>query len=140
MIAKADGTELRVLAGAQTADNGGGPGAAYEQPVLSPTGDQVAFIWSPALYDQTSDPSLNTYELRVVDVASGTVTTLASASGALPLAPIRFSPEGDRILFSRTEPNNATSLWSVKADGSDAQLLVTGTGWGDWQWQPPGSS
>lgn len=140
VIAKADGTELRVLAGAQTADNGGGPGAAYEQPVLSPTGDQVAFIWSPALYDQTSDPSLNTYELRVVDVASGTVTTLARASGALPLAPIRFSPEGDRILFSRTEPNNATSLWSVKADGFDAQLLVTGTGWGDWQWQPPGSS
>ena len=119
--------------------SGGGPGAAYEHPVLSPTGDQVAFIWSPALYDQTSDPSLNTYELRVVDVASGTVTTLARASGAFPLAPIRFSPEGDRILFSRTEPNNATSLWSVNADGSDAQLLVTGTGWGDWQWQPPGS-
>jgi Tol biopolymer transport system component len=139
VIAKADGTELRVLAGAQTVDNGGGPEAAYEQPVLSPTGDQVAFIWSPALYDQTSDPSLNTYELRVVDVASGTVTTLARASGAFPLAPIRFSPEGDRILFSRTEPNNATSLWSVNADGSDAQLLVTGAGWGDWQWQPPGS-
>jgi Tol biopolymer transport system component len=138
VIAKADGTELRVLAGARTLGNGGGPGAAYEQPVLSPTGDQVAFIWSPALYDQTSDPS-NTYELRVVDVASGTVTTLARASGAYPLAPIRFSPEGDRILFSRTEPNNATSLWSVNADGSDAQLLVTGTGWGDWQWQPPGS-
>jgi hypothetical protein len=75
----------------------------------------------------------------VVDVASGTVTTLARASGAFPLAPIRFSPEGDRILFSRTEPNNATSLWSVNADGSDAQLLVTGTGWGDWQWRPPGS-
>jgi Tol biopolymer transport system component len=139
VIAKADGTELRVLAGARTIDNGGGPGAAYGHPVLSPTGDQVAFIWSPALYDQTSDPSLNAYELRVVSVASGTVTTLARASGAFPLAPIGFSPEGHRILFSRTEPNNATSLWSVNADGSDAQLLVTGTGWGDWQWQPPGT-
>jgi Tol biopolymer transport system component len=139
VIATADGTELRVLAGARTIENGGGPGPAYERPLLSPTGDQVAFIWSPAFYDQTLDPSLNTYELRVVDVASGTVTTLARASGAFPLAPIRFSPEGDRILFSRTEPNNATSLWSVNADGSDAQLLVTGTDWGDWQWQPPGS-
>jgi len=138
VIAKADGTELRVLPGARTVDNGGGPGAAYENPVLSPAGDHVAFIWSPALYDQTSDPSLNTYELRVVDVASGTVTTLARASGAFPVAPIRFSPEGDRILFSRTEPNNETSLWSVNADGSDAQLLVTGTGWGDWQSLPAG--
>jgi Tol biopolymer transport system component len=139
VIAKADGTELRVLAGARTLGNGGGPGAAYEQPVLSPTGDQVAFIWSPARYDQTSDPSLNTYELRVVDVASGTVTTLARASGAFPLTPLTFSPEGDRILFSRTEPNNVTSLWSVDADGSDARLLVPGSDSGDWQWQPGGS-
>lgn len=138
VIAKADGTELRVLAGARTIDNGGGPGAAHEDPVLSQRGDQVAFIWSPARYDQTSDPSLSTYELRVVDVASGRVTTLARARGAFPLAPIRFSPEGDRILFSRTESNNETSLWSVNADGSDARLLVTGTGWGDWQSLPAG--
>ena len=71
--------------------------------MLSPTGDRVAFIWSPAFYDQTSDPSLSTYELRVVDVASGTVTTLASASGGDHLDAIRFSPEGDRILFSRSD-------------------------------------
>lgn len=138
VIAKADGTELRVLAGAVNGPNGTGHGAAYQNPVVSPTGDRVAFIRSPAFYDQTVDPSPNTYELRVVDVASGIVTSLASARGTFPLDPIRFSPEGDRILFSRTDTNNVTSLWSVHADGSDAQLLVTGTGWGDWQPLPAG--
>ena len=139
VIAKADGTELRVLVGAKSDPNyGPGQGAAYQNPIVSPTGDRVAFIWSPAVYDQTSDPSLSTYELRVVDVATGTVTTLARASGAFPLDPIKFSPEGDRILFSRTEANDVTSLWSFHVDGSDPQLLVTGTGWGDWQWQPAG--
>jgi Tol biopolymer transport system component len=133
VIAKADGTELRVLAGAVSGLNGPGHGPAYERPVVSPTGDRVAFIWSPDFYDQTLNQSVGIYELRVVDVASGTVTTLASASGAFPLAPMRFSPEGDRILFSRREANNVTSLWSVQTDGSDARLLVPGSEWGDWR-------
>jgi hypothetical protein len=78
----------------------------------------------------------NDYELRVVDVATGAMTPLASARGTAPLQVINFSPEGDRILFSRTDATNATSVWSVRVDGSGAQLLVTGVGWADWQWQP----
>ena len=45
---------------------------------------------------------------------------------------IKFSPEGDQILFTRTEAR-ASSLWSVHVDGSDPHRLVAGTGWGDWQ-------
>ena len=139
VIAGADGTVLRVLAGAPTIDNGGGPGVAYERPVLSATGDRVAFTWSPALYDQASDPSSESYELRVIDVASGTVTTLATGSGNDHLDAIRFSPGGDQILFSRSDANYlGTSLWTVHADGSDRQRLVTGTGWGDWGLLPTG--
>ena len=136
VIAKADGTKLRVLAGAVNDPmRGPGDGAQYENPVVSPTGDRVAFTWSAGpFFDQAGLPCPSTCELRVVDVASGIVTTLASASGA-----IRFSPEGDRILFSKTDANGMTSLRSVRVDGSDGQLLVTGTGWGDWQWQPAGS-
>ena len=67
----------------------------------------------------------------MVDVASGTVTLLVSASGTGMVQLIGFSPDGDLILFSRTDANNASSLWSVRADGSDPQLLVSGTGWGD---------
>ena len=139
VIVRSDSTGPRTLFGARTQDNGVGPGAAYEDPVLSSTGDRVAFIWSPELYDRSSDLSASPFELRMVEVASGTVTTLARATGNFPLTPIGFSPDGDRILFSRTEPNDVTALWSVKADGSDALLLVPGSDWGDWQWQPPGS-
>lgn len=137
VIAKADGTKLRVLAGATNSDNGPVNGPAYQSPIVSPTGNRVAFIWSPVFY-QTADPSSDSYELRLVDVASGTVTTLATATGASPLKPVAFSPEGDRILFSKTETNGVASLWSVKVDGSDARLLVTGTDWGDWQPLPDG--
>ena len=139
VIAEADGTELRVLAGAQNGPNGPGDGDYYENPVWSPNGDRVAFIWSHGrTYDQAGYLAPNTYELRVVDVASGTVTSLASARGTYPIHVIKFSPEGDRILFSRTDASGASSLWSVRADGSDPQLLVSGTSWGDWQVLPPG--
>ena len=140
VIAKTDRTQVRVLAGATSGSNGYGPGPAYDSPVLSQTGDRVAFTWSPALYDQTSDQSLSVAELRVVDVASGTVTTLARVTGNPSLRPIRFSPEGDRILFSSGHDNGVTTLWSIGVDGSGARLLVQGTDWGDWQKQPTSTS
>jgi Tol biopolymer transport system component len=152
VIAAADGTELRVLAGAEnnpvygpgygpiqslTSCSGGCAWTYYESPVVSPTGDRVAFTWSQGPYSGSLDPLPRADELRVVDVASGTVTTLATATGAGHLGGIRFSPEGDQILFSRSDANYAgTGLWSVHADGSDPQLLVTGTDWGDWQSLP----
>jgi Tol biopolymer transport system component len=139
VIAKADGTTLRVLQGAKAdpiyglyGPGGVASGAMYDSPVVSPTGDRVAFVWSPAV-----DAPDSSSELRVVDVATGTVTTLSRGSGDRP---IRFSPEGDRVLFSRTDASGETSLWSVRVDGSDARLLVSGTDWGDWQWQPAGST
>jgi Tol biopolymer transport system component len=139
VIARIDGTELRVLAGAVSDLYGNlGPGPAYEDPVLSPTGDRVAFLWTPVVFSRPVDPASNALELRAVDVASGAVTTLASADRDHPLDPIAFSPDGDRILFSRTDANSVTSLWSIRTDGSDLRLLVTGTGWGDWQPVPAG--
>ena len=91
-------------------------------PVWSPTGDRIAFT------------SGNGTELRVLDVATGTVTLLTEMDGSDMLSVIEFSPEGDRILFSRTEDGGAgvSSLWSVNADGSDLRRLVAGTAWGDW--------
>ena len=137
VIARTDGTELRVLAGAGSDLNRElGPGPAYQGPVLSPTGDRVAFLWTPVAFTRSVDPSSNALELRVVDVASGAVTTLARGTRDELLDPITFSPGGDRILFSRTDAKSVTSLWSIRTDGSDAQLLVTGTGWGDWQSLP----
>jgi Tol biopolymer transport system component len=95
--------------------------------VWSPTGDRIAFT------------SGNGSELRVLDVATGTVTLLTETDGSDVLSVAAgggfdFSPEGDRILFSKTEDEGGgvSSLWSVNADGSDLRRLVAGTTVGDW--------
>ena len=100
--------------------------------VWSPTGDRIAFDAGPSLSPADA--------IRIVDVATGSVTLLAGVRGDATLHVIKFSPDGDRILFARMDLNSVgTSLWSVGTDGSDARLLVTGTGWGDWQPRSPGS-
>jgi Tol biopolymer transport system component len=72
-------------------------------------------------------------ELAVLDVASGSVVPLADVGEAHTIRYINFSPEGDQILFTRTDATGASSLWSLHADGSGLQQLVAGTGWSDWK-------
>ena len=90
-------------------------GARVWKPVWSPTGDRIAFT------------SGKRTELRVVDVVTGTVTSLTEVDGSDGLSVLDFSPDGDRILFLRTE-----SLWSVNVDGSNLRRLVAGADGGDW--------
>ena len=101
-----------------------------QRPVWSPTGDRIAFIYSERKGQAST-------ELRVLDVTTGEVTPLVAGRGGSDLlwGVIEFSPEGDRILFSRTDDGDrsTSSLWSINADGSDPRRLVTGTVWGDWQ-------
>jgi Tol biopolymer transport system component len=99
-------------------------------PTWSPAGDRIAFT------------SGNGTELRLLDVVTGTVTLLSETDGSDKLSIMagggfEFSPEGDRILFSRSEDRGRglSSLWSINADGSDLRRLVAGTAWGDW-WSP----
>jgi Tol biopolymer transport system component len=111
--------------------DGSNPQAVFDgwvwDPVWSPTGDGIAFMtWMRESGGKS--------QLRVLDVATGTVTLLAEAEGSDMLEVIDFSPEGDRIFFSRTKDGQIGmgSLWSVKADGSDLRRLVAVTAWGDW--------
>ena len=117
VVAAADGSQARVLV----------PGDV-EDAVWSPTGDRIAFA-APTGEGMTNMGSAT--EIRLVDVASGTVTKLTGV-GAFDHV-VGFSPDGARILFSRTNTNDVSSLWSVDVDGSDPQRLVTGTYWGEWQ-------
>lgn len=100
-----------------------GPG-----PVWSATGDRIAFVAQAA----------GGTELRVVEVATGTVTSLVDADGS-QVHPIAFSPDGDLILYAKWDVNDTTgafsnrALWAVRIDGSEARVLVTGTDWGEWQ-------
>jgi Tol biopolymer transport system component len=98
--------------------------------VWSPTGDRIAF---DSVTGGGTTALGSATELDVDDVASGTVTSLAGKGGADSFSVIEFSPEGDQILFSRTDAKNVSSLWSVQVDGSNPRLLVAGTDGGDWQ-------
>jgi Tol biopolymer transport system component len=125
VVAAADGSQARVLI----------PGARTHSLVWSPTGDRIAFA-SPTSAEKNGRHGPPT-ELAVLDVASGSVVTGPDMGPAGASPTIKFSPEGDQILFTRTGPKGVlSSLWSVHADGSDPHQLVAGTGEGDWQTVP----
>jgi tetratricopeptide (TPR) repeat protein len=117
VIAEADGSNPQVVFDESAGD-----------PVWSPAGDRIAFT----SWRESGRGILN--QLRVLEVATGAVTLLAEADGVDAPDVIDFSPEGDRIHFSRLKNGQigVGSLWSVKADGSDLRRLVAVTAWGDW--------
>jgi hypothetical protein len=94
--------------------------ATIGQRVDSPDGSLTAYVDRRSLMVEGSD-----------GVASTRVTLLTVERGT-SLGIIGFSPEGDRILFSRTEETGKRSLWSIGVDGSGPRLLVAGTMDGDW--------
>jgi Tol biopolymer transport system component len=120
MIARSDGSEPREVSG---------DWASVEGVTWSPTGEQIAFITSGP--GSSSSPS----ELRILDVATGSVTLLPAGQWGSELGVIGFSPRGDRILLRSVEGggrDEQRSLWSIGVDGSDPRLLVAGTMYGEW--------
>ena len=107
--------------------------------IWSPTGDRIAVTTvRDRIFDQNDPVGLRIEDLQLLDVARGQLTMLATAREPGAISPLAFSPDGDRILFSQTDAKGQDSLWSMDTDGSDAQLLVTGTATGDWQPSPAG--
>ena len=115
-VARADGSEPRTVFRGWSMN-----------PTWSPTGDRIAFttgrgraFWSA--------------ELRVVDVATGAVTSLIEGERGT-------APRGHRVLAAgrphplleeRGRAKGEPSLWSIGVDGSDARLVVAGTSQGEW--------
>jgi hypothetical protein len=129
VIAEAGGTVLQVI------QEESGPAPWYHDLIWSPSGDRLLFGVTPVWDD--GYPSAAT-ELRQIEVGSGAVTTLAAEPG---ITPIRFLPDGDRILYSTHDDQFVPiGLWSMEADGSNPQLLVAGTAFGDWQPLPASPS
>jgi Tol biopolymer transport system component len=118
-VSEADGSAARQVSQDQVGSFG-----------WSPRGDRIAYVANAPTDRRPGGAD----ELRLLDLASGAVTTVARAETGDTLRMIRFSPVGDRILFAVTDPHQ--SLWAVRIDGSEKQLLVAGTDWGDWQWSP----
>ena len=105
----------------------------FRQLFVSPAGDLVAV---PTMRDATldNDGSLTTvtWELVVIDVASGEVRTLVTTTDENRVRPLGFSPDGRRVLYSM-EDGESPSLWSTNTDGSGSRLLVPDARWGEWQ-------
>jgi Tol biopolymer transport system component len=135
-VAAADGSRDRVLLSMV----GNSDIGWWFGPVWSPTGDRIAFVYrrSAGSAGKGGAGLGGAGELAVVDVASGTLTQLADLGRYVDAAStmLTFSPEGDRILLTRTDSARTRSLWSFRTDGSDRERLVAGSDWGDWQTLP----
>ncbi len=136
VVANADGTPIRVLEGALAGNDGYGPGNGphYGGAVLSPAGDRAAFNVTPPgpLFLPFGRNAALRYELGVVDVASGAMTTLYKPDGFDIVDPIEFSADGKRLLFRRSNDTTA-SFWSVDVDGSNARQLIANAEDADWR-------
>lgn len=131
VVAEAEGSDDRKV----------GSAAEFWDTAWSPSGDRVAFIHEELSGEVDSDglPVVLSSELRVKDVATGAETSLVDANASAGLRVIEFSPDGDRILYSRDADTDAgvDSLWSINADGSEPRRLVPRTDWADWRPSPP---
>jgi Tol biopolymer transport system component len=131
-VADADGAHARALSTGVTDWWG-------NSPVWSPTGDRVAIVGGGSLGDVNGSQFLDNTrtELRLVNVANGSVTTIIPAGSGAGISVIAFSSDGDRVLIARSTDDGAgDSLWSVATDGSSEQELISGTRTGDWQHVP----
>ncbi len=104
-------------------------------PIWSPSGEQLAYlVWLPG--DE------NRIDLKVVDVATGAARTLVADWQYAAWPPHSWSPDGDRILFSKQGGPQAQdglvtgSLWTVGVEGGEPTLLVQGATHGAWQPAP----
>ena len=114
VVAEADGPDAQKVAGTNE----------FWDAAWSPRGDKVAFIHRD-------------HELRVRDLTTRTVTSLTGKGSSELLRVIEFSPDGERILFSKFggRDTGTSSLWSIGSDGSKPRRLVTDIDWADWR--PP---
>lgn len=87
--------------------------------VPSPTGDHVALAMLEA------DPFQPT-ALRVLDVKRGVSTAVGSGSGAAILG-IAWTPDGERLIWSRGELGKGSTVYAGRADGGGTvrEVLVS---------------
>jgi len=92
----------------------------------SRAGDRIAFV----THTESQD-----FKLRLVDVATRSVTLVAAGEQEGRLGLIGFSPRDDRILFSWTDDAEEakSSLRSINVDGTGERLLARGTSQGQWR-------
>ena len=114
-----DGSEARSLDAARAAEWRGDYLATIGLRVDSPDGSLTAYTGRRSLMVEDSDGSPSS-RVRLLRVDPGTFLWING-----------FSPQGDRILFSK-DRQGRRSLWSIGVDGSGARLVAAGAIQGDW--------
>jgi Tol biopolymer transport system component len=123
----ADGTDLTTIAA-----NSSYPGDQYASPDFSPDGRKVTYAGSVAGHpDETA--------IYVVNAdGSDPVQLTDPAELNWPARP-RFSPDGTRIALTNEDASWNWNIWTIDADGSNAQQLTHGVDAWAPAWTPGGS-
>lgn len=118
-IMNADGTDHRRL----TSENN----LQHYYPSLSPDGRSVLYA---------GFREANVYEIYELSLADGSVNRLTNRDGILNAPEI--SPDGQSIVFKRTNPNNGENqIWVMDRNGDNAGNIPAINGW-DPTWSPDG--
>lgn len=118
-IMNADGTGYRRL----TTENN----TQHYYPSLSPDGQSVLY----AAFREA-----NVYEIYELDLNEGDVDRLTNRDGILNSPEV--SPNGETIVFKRTNPNNGENqIWVMDRNGEDPGNIPAVYGW-DPTWSPDG--
>lgn len=97
----------------------------------SPDGRSVAYVHRPFA-------DLNRQDIRLVDLESGQVRTLAGTAKVLSYFP-RWSPDGSQIAFI-SEQSGFNEIWLVRPDGEGLRRLThAGMDFSDIAWSPDGA-
>jgi hypothetical protein len=123
-VAAIDGTDPQVLI----------PGSRDQilhSVLWSPAGDRIAYVEVRDFVASDPYSQPKTHILRIVDPETGQVATLATAPESNFLAPIVFSPDGARVLYSHSGEEDQ-ALWIANTDGSGAHKIVDDADSGGW--------
>lgn len=102
------------------------------RPLWAPNGDRIAVVTRSVSTDAAGDQIQQSADLWVADPTTGESTMVDTVFGNGYLQPITFSPDGDRILVKKVDPDGAPGLWTVASDGSGSTVLVAGADHGEW--------
>ena len=130
-VSNADGTDPRALVVGQTSftstlDANHKTTVWPGGPTWSPDDRQIAFDWVRSNLETTLGS-----ELRIVDVATGTVHTVV-ADEPDDITYVGWSAAGDELLYQTRDQAGQSTLWTVNVDGTH-RTLVDGADNGEWQ-------
>ncbi len=89
--------------------------------------DYSPISWSPDskyIVIETDNSGAENLEIRISNLDGSSIRQITNAGGLYNVREPKWSPKGDRILYTSSETSN-TNIYSVKTDGSDLKVHTT---------------